>query len=108
MYFFNESDLTEINRAEGVVLKTLWGEKIMMSLVELEPGAIVPEHVHENEQAGLVLEGEFEFVIGNESKTISKGEYYMIPANVPHKVITGAIPAKALDIFSPPREDYKK
>ena len=32
----------------------------------------------------------------------------MIPANVPHKVITGAIPAKALDIFSPPREDYKK
>tara|TARA_Y100001970_G_scaffold154371_1_gene189127 strand:+ start:68 stop:394 length:327 start_codon:yes stop_codon:yes gene_type:complete len=108
MYFFDESELTEINRAEGVVLKTLWGEKIMMSLVELSAGAIVPEHVHENEQAGLVLEGEFEFIIGNESKVISKGEYYMIPGNIPHKVITGTKPARALDIFSPPREDYKR
>ena len=108
MYFFDESELTENNKAEGVVLKTLWGEKIMMSLVELSAGAIVPEHVHENEQAGLVLEGEFEFIIGNESKVISKGEYYMIPSNIPHKVITGDKPARALDIFSPPREDYKR
>ncbi|GIS64948.1 MAG: hypothetical protein CM1200mP3_11960 [Chloroflexota bacterium] len=54
----------------------------MMSLVELDPKSEVPMHSHPNEQAGLVLEGEFEFTIGTESKKVSKGEYYIIPGGL--------------------------
>ena len=40
MYFFDESELTEINKAEGVVLKLYGERKIMMSLVELSAGPL--------------------------------------------------------------------
>ena len=55
----------------------------------------------------MVLEGSFEFTIGDQQKVVSAGEYYIIPGGVEHQVIVGDSAAKALDIFSPPREDYK-
>ena len=79
----------------------------MMSLVELEPNSEVSLHSHPNEQAGMVLEGEFLFEIGDESKVVKAGEYYVIPGGIEHSVKAGGRPSKALDIFSPPREDYK-
>ena len=106
-YFFKENEATLRDLRPGVTLKTMWGEKIMMSLVELEPNSAVPTHSHPNEQAGMVLEGEFLFKIGNESKIVKAGEYYIIPGGLDHSVQAGSEPSKALDIFSPPREDYK-
>ena len=106
-YFFNPDDILPKQLSKGVNLKTLWGDNIMMSLVEMDANAEVPQHSHPHEQAGLVLEGQFEFIIGNESKIIGKGEFYIIPGNIEHKVIVGNEPAVALDIFSPPREEYK-
>ena len=42
---------------DGVVGRTVHGERITLTLVELEPGVSVPEHSHENEQQGMVLTG---------------------------------------------------
>ena len=56
--------------APGVKLRTLWGEKIMMSLVEIAPNSRVPMHEHPHEQAGMVLEGEFDFTIGGETTRV--------------------------------------
>ena len=107
-YFYNPNNLKSKILSEGVVLKPMWGDNIMMNVVELEPGSEVPLHSHPNEQAGIVLEGEFEFTIGEEKKTVKKGEFYLIPGGIKHRVLTGNKPSKALDIFSPPREDYKE
>ena len=107
-YFYNPNNLKSKILSEGVVLKPMWGDNIMMNVVELEPGSEVPLHSHPNEQAGIVLEGEFEFTIGEEKKTVKKGEFYLIPGGIKHRVLTGNRPSKALDIFSPPREDYKE
>ena len=71
-YFYNPNNLKSKILSEGVVLKPMWGDKIMMNIVELEPGSEVPLHSHPNEQAGIVLEGEFEFTIGEEKKTVKK------------------------------------
>jgi quercetin dioxygenase-like cupin family protein len=106
-YFYSDKDANQREFAPGVKLKTMWGDKIMMSLVELDPDSEVPLHSHPNEQAGMVLEGEFEFTIGTESKKVKKGEYYIIPGGIEHRVVAGSKPARALDIFSPPRDDYK-
>ncbi|PZC43039.1 MAG: Cupin domain protein [Chloroflexi bacterium] len=106
-YFYSAKDANQRELALGVKLKTMWGEKIMMSLVELDPGSEVPLHSHPNEQAGMVLEGEFEFTIGTESKKVKKGEYYIIPGGIEHRVVAGSKPPRALDIFSPPRDNYK-
>ena len=106
-YFLSSDDAAHREISPGVSLRTMWGDKIMMSLVELDANSEVPLHSHPNEQAGLVLDGEFEFTVGEERKIVKKGEFYIIPGGIEHKVVAGQTPSRALDIFSPPREDYK-
>ena len=91
----------------GVVTTTCWGERLMLSLVELAPGAVVEEHHHPHEQAGLVLEGQARFIIGGVERILGPGDRFVIPSNVPHKVIVLDQPCRVLDAFSPPREVYK-
>lgn len=79
----------------------------MMSFVRFVPGAVVPTHSHPHEQMGILLDGEFEFTIGSETKRMKKGDLWRIPGNVPHSVKAGERGAYALDVFSPPREEYK-
>ena len=83
------------------------GERIMMSFLDMEEGCVVPEHSHPHEQAGLVLEGVFRFRIGTDERVTRAGDAFIVPANVVHagEVMEG--PARVLDIFSPPREDYQ-
>jgi quercetin dioxygenase-like cupin family protein len=83
------------------------GEKLMLSRVELDPRAEVPQHRHPHEQFGLVLEGEATFTVGGETRLLRQGDYYAIPGDVPHGVVAGPGGAVCLDIFSPPREEYR-
>ncbi len=106
-YFYDSSEVKRREIAPGVNIRTMWGDKIMMSLVEIAPNAVVPMHSHPNEQAGRVIQGEFDFTIGGETQRLKAGDSYVIPGGVEHKVVCGDGWALALDIFSPPREDYK-
>lgn len=91
----------------GVQIRTCSAEKMMLSVVDLEPHAVVEEHVHPHEQVGMVLEGRALFLIGGEQKTLQRGDLYRIPGNVRHKVVVLDQPVKALDIFYPVREEYR-
>jgi quercetin dioxygenase-like cupin family protein len=93
--------------APGAQLRVAWGEKLMLSYVELAPEGKVPLHSHPHEQGGICLEGAMEFTIGDETRIIKRGESWMIPGGVTHSVRALDQGAVALDIFSPPREDYK-
>jgi len=95
------------NLAEGVKVRVAYGERIMMSYVNIEPNTELAEHSHPHEQMGLFLEGEAEFTIGDEKRIVKPGMAYLVPSNVKHKVATFDKPVLALDIFSPPREEYK-
>ena len=106
-YFFDPAEVERKELAPGVTLRILWGEKIMMSVVEIAPKAVVPNHTHPHEQAGLVLQGEFEFTIGGETRSMKQGEAYIIPGGVGHSLVGSDGWSLALDIFSPPREEYK-
>jgi quercetin dioxygenase-like cupin family protein len=90
----------------GVTIQTVGCEKMLMSLVDLRPHSIVEEHSHPHEQVGILLEGRATFFIGDEQKTLGPGDFYRIPGHVKHKVIVLDQPAKALDIFTPVREEY--
>ena len=56
-YFIDPSQVKRRELAPGVTLRTMWGDKIMMSMVEIAPNAVVPTHSHPHEQAGIVLQG---------------------------------------------------
>jgi quercetin dioxygenase-like cupin family protein len=90
----------------GVHIRTCAAEKMMLSVVDLEPRAVVAEHSHPHEQVGMVLEGEAVFIVGGERRTLRPGDVYRIPGHVPHQVIALDRPVRALDIFHPIREDY--
>jgi len=75
--------------------------------IDLEQGILLPEHHHIHEQWTHVIEGTLEFRIGEETTVLTAGMCAYIPSNVPHsgRAITAC---KAIDIFTPVREDFKK
>lgn len=106
-YFVDKKDCARHQIFPGVEIFTTSGDGLMLSLVEMQPHAVVEEHSHPHEQMGLMLEGEAEFIIGGESQIVRAGQMWRIPGGVPHKVIAGDTPVRALDVFHPIREDYK-
>ena len=88
-------------------IRVAWGEKMMLSLVELMPHSIVPLHSHPHEQMGFVLERKFELIIAEEYRLLQEGDAYLIPSGIEHSVKVLESRTRALDIFNPPREGYK-
>lgn len=91
----------------GVHIRTTACEKMMISVVDLEPHSVVEEHSHPHEQVGMLLEGAAIFYIGDDQKTLQSGDLYRIPGNVRHKVVVLDRPTKAIDIFCPVRDEYR-
>jgi quercetin dioxygenase-like cupin family protein len=91
----------------GVHIRTCAAEKMMLSVVDLEPHSVVEEHAHPHEQVGMVLRGRATFFIGGEQKTLEPGDLYRIPGQVRHKVVALDEPVRALDVFYPVRDEYR-
>ncbi|MGD1049841.1 MAG: cupin domain-containing protein [Solirubrobacteraceae bacterium] len=84
------------------------GERMMLSQLYLEEGAIVPKHSHENEQLTYVLEGRMRFWFGDDESQVvevSAGEVLAIPPWLPHRVLALERTVD-IDIFCPPRQDW--
>lgn len=107
LYFPTSDDLSRHTIFPGVTIATCSAEKMMLSYVDLQPHSVVAEHSHPHEQVGILLEGKAIFTIGGEEKLLTKGDMWRIPGNVKHKVVVLELPTKALDIFTPIREDYR-
>lgn len=105
--FFHLDEVTGFAAAQGLVLKPVWGENLMLSFVYMEPNTVAPEHAHPEEQMGLVIDGEYEFEINGEKKMCRRGDVYWIPPNVPHSARTYEKGCFALDVFNPPRQAFK-
>ena len=93
--------------APGVTAKIVSGEKLMLSLVTLAPGAVVPTHSHPHEQMGMMVSGTMEFTIAGETRVLPGNGMYLVPGGVPHAAKGGPGGAVALDAFAPPREEYR-
>jgi quercetin dioxygenase-like cupin family protein len=91
---------------DGVVGRTVHGERVTFSLIELDAGVAVPEHSHENEQLGMVLSGSLTFTIGGETREVGPGQAWCITGHVPHSVVSGPDGAVLVEVFSPIREDW--
>ena len=91
---------------QAIAARMVNGERLTLAVVELDPGAVVAEHAHENEQLGLVLQGSMDFRIGDERRTVGPGETWTIPSNTPHEAVAGPEGAVVIDVFAPPRDDW--
>ena len=98
--------LLEIWGGDAVRARRMEGDRITFAVVELKPNAVVPEHRHENEQLGMVIQGAMHFTIDGETRTLGPGGTWRSLSNRPHDVVAGPEGAVVLDVFSPTRVDW--
>ena len=109
-YFIDLEDASQLLQMPGLettILTGLHGEKMMMVLNATLPGHTVPTHAHPHEQVGMVYAGKAVLRIGDEERIAKRGDFFCIPANIPHSdTCIGDEPFVMLDIFCPVREDF--
>ncbi len=93
---------------EGIVSRVFCGEQAMLSVVRIEPHTTGKVHSHPEEQWGVLLEGECVRIQGGEEVAMSAGDFWYTPGGVPHGIRTAESGATVLDVFAPPREEYRK
>jgi len=110
LYFVDKAHAPKFRQMKGLettILTGVHGEKMMMVLNSTLPGHSVPVHSHPHEQIGMVYSGKALLTIGDEKRIVQKGDFYCIPAHVPHGDTTiGDEPFVMLDIFCPVRTDF--
>jgi quercetin dioxygenase-like cupin family protein len=92
---------------DGIYGSIHHSDHITMGHIEIEAGTVLPPHHHVHEQWSTLLEGDMEFVVGEEVLHLTPGNTIYIPSNIVHsgKAHTSC---KLIDVFNPPREDWKK
>ncbi len=102
--------------AEGILRQALNGENATVARFSLSRGAVIPRHVHANEQYSrvravlaarvvMVLSGSLRFVFDDREVVVNTGEVLVIPGNVPHSLVA-LEDTEDLDFFAPRREDW--
>ena len=101
------SEIEPVEMLPGALRRTLvCGEKVMMVHFTLDEGTEVPRHSHPHEQVGYVVAGEMTMTIGDENFRLGPGDSYYAPSGVEHSA-TANTDVSILDVFSPPREEYR-
>jgi len=82
------------------------GLESMVAKMLYKRGDNVPFHKHPNEQSGYVISGNYRIVFGDNDQLIGPGDSYTIPRDLEHRIEI-IEPGEVLDVFSPPRMDYR-
>jgi quercetin dioxygenase-like cupin family protein len=104
MININTSNVKEI--IPGFKARFIHTQNNTISFVEIEEGAVLPEHHHVHEQTTMVVEGKLELTVNGKTTILEPNMAVVIPPNVPHngKALTKCV---VKDIFYPVREDYQ-
>ena len=91
---------------QGIAARAVGGERATLAVFELDAGAVVPEHAHDNEQLGICVQGGLRFRIGDEERDVVAGSTWAIPPNVPHSVVVGPDGCVLVETFVPRRDEW--
>jgi quercetin dioxygenase-like cupin family protein len=97
------ADVDPVEFVAGLVFRPILGEGSLVNFVSFEPRTEAPMHVHVEEQFTIVLEGEFEFELDGDVRTMRAGDVAVIPPWVSHGARTRDTSCREIDVFTPPR-----
>ena len=105
--FYGNVDAEPIEMLPGLTRRVLANSDAMM-VVEFTfaKGVEVPQHTHPHEQVGYVVSGHMRMTIGEQTAECNSGDSYHASPDVPHSGVA-LEPSVVVDVFSPPREDYR-
>jgi quercetin dioxygenase-like cupin family protein len=92
--------------AEGIERQMIWGERLMMCRLILQPQVVTAVHSHPHEQMTIVARGRVRFIVDGHDRIASAGDVLLFPANIPHGATMLDEEVELIDIFSPLREDF--
>lgn len=101
--YVDVSAVPPVEFVPGLEFRPVLGERTMTNFVRFAPHTEAPVHVHVEEQIVIVLDGEFEFELDGDVRTMHKGDVAVIPAWVPHGARTKDTSCYEVDVFNPPR-----
>lgn len=106
-YYVTPKLTPQIEMLPGVHRRTMaTTDEAMLCEFFLEREAVVPPHQHMNDQVGYVISGKLEMTIGGIIQVCGPGDSYAIPGGVLHSALA-LVDTIAIDVFSPPRDDYR-
>ena len=74
---------------DGVRLHAIGGEQVLLCRVQYEPGKQVPWHKHDDtEQVMLILEGEVEMTIEEDTTMLRAGDVVVVNRGLHHKLVS--------------------
>ena len=77
---------------------------MMVNFVHYAPNTEAPSHAHAEEQVTFVIDGEFEFDLDGDVRTMRRGTAVHVPPGVPHGARTLDSTCFEVDVFAPPRK----
>src|SRR3712207_2331835 len=104
---FRRDEVPDVSPFPGLTMQAITGTQLMEIWVAVDRFFEVPTHRHPHEQMGIVLDGRLTLTIGDETRTLGHGEAYASPPDVPHGATRAAEGCAVIDIFTPPRDDYR-
>jgi quercetin dioxygenase-like cupin family protein len=109
LYNLNDEKLGIARRlADGINARVFVGENVMLSVVKIDSHTKGKIHSHKEEQWGVLIEGECTRIQDGEEINVRVGDFWHTPGNALHGIRTESSSAVILDIFSPPRPEYKQ
>ncbi len=93
---------------EGIATRIFPGDQAMLSVVRIAPHSEGTPHSHPQEQWGVLLEGALVRIQGGQEIAMKARDFWRTPGGVEHGVRTGDEGALVLDVFAPPRDEYRK
>ncbi len=100
------SEVPPFSPAPGIQIQPVIGESLMTCWIAMEPGAVVAEHSHVNEQLGVVVEGSVTLTAAGETRELVVGDAYRVPSDLAHSGVAGADGVLLVETFVPIREEY--
>jgi quercetin dioxygenase-like cupin family protein len=102
------SKVPPFSPAPGIQVQPVIGESLMTCWIAMEPGAVVAEHSHVNEQLGVVVEGSISITAAGETREMVVGDAYVVPSDLAHSGVAGEDGVLLVETFVPIREEYAK
>ena len=105
MAFIELKDLPELEIAKGITAHAVTADTVSVVHVNIEQGALLPEHAHHNEQVVNVIEGELELTVDGQNYSLMQGNVMVLEPNIVHsgRAVTAC---KVIDVFHPVRKDF--
>jgi quercetin dioxygenase-like cupin family protein len=100
-------DIPLVELAPGCNSHLVFGDKITVSFLTMSANSYFPPHRHEAEQIMIVLDGYADEIVEGKLYRLERGDVIFLPSNVEHGAYLREVDCRVIDIFSPPREDFR-